>query len=225
MNIFLDESGNLTHSDGKYFIVGSYTVGDPKRVAKAFRKWQKSKFPRKLKDQSEVKFNDPHIDEELRFKTIKYLAKQDIRIFYTYLKRKNIPEEYRKEGKVVETGLLYTEIVSAPLDLSLPISEKEFRVFRDSRSLKGIKVPKFNEMITVHLLPQLPAKTLVSIQNLNSASSPLIQVADWVCGALLKYHEKKLQGTDLFNELKRNIIQGKELFSEYWTKRWNNHEE
>src|SRR3989338_5726063 len=101
MFIYLDESGNLTKSNGKYFLVASYTVGDPKRVAKAFRKWQKSKFPRKLKDQSEVKFNDPHIDEELRFKTIKYLAKQDIRIFYTYLKRKNIPEEYRKEGKVV----------------------------------------------------------------------------------------------------------------------------
>jgi len=86
MFIYLDESGNLTKSNGKYFIVTSYTIGDPRRIAKAFRKWQKNKFPRKLKYQSEVKFNDSHLTDDLREKTLKFLAKQDVRIFYTYLK-------------------------------------------------------------------------------------------------------------------------------------------
>ena len=62
MYVYLDESGTLTESDGKYFIVGSFTVGDPRRISKAFRKWQKSKFPRKLKGQAEVKFSNSSLD-------------------------------------------------------------------------------------------------------------------------------------------------------------------
>ena len=62
MHIYLDESGTLTESDSKYFIVGSFTVGDPRRISKAFRKWQKSKFPRKLKGQAEVKFSNSSLD-------------------------------------------------------------------------------------------------------------------------------------------------------------------
>lgn len=154
MYIYLDESGSLTKSSEKYFVVCSYTVGEPRRVAKAFRRWQKTKFPKKIKGQSEVKFNDPHIDDKLRVKTIKFLAKQDVRIFYTYLKKKNIPEEYHREDAV------------------------------------------------------------------DSSSSPNVQIADWVCGALAQYHEKKYLGEELYVELKRNIVQGKELFSDYWTKRW-----
>src|SRR6266852_6711144 len=120
--IYLDESGNLTKSNGNYFIVASYTVGNPDRVAKAFRKWQNKKFPRKLRDQSEVKFNDPHLTDALRFRTITFLSQQDVRIFYTFLKVTNIPERFRKQGMIYETGLLYTEIVAATLDLYLPVT-------------------------------------------------------------------------------------------------------
>ena len=93
MHIFLDESGTLTESDSKYFIVGSFTVGNPRRIAKAFRKWQKSKFPKKLRGESEVKFNNTSLDDTLRLKTIQFLARQDIRIFYTFLKKRNIPQD------------------------------------------------------------------------------------------------------------------------------------
>src|SRR5260221_12247087 len=119
MHIYLDETGNLIKGNGEYFILATFTVGDPQRIAKAFRKWQHSKFPRKLRDQSEIKFNDAHLTDEIRKKTIIYLAKQDIRIFYTYLKIKNIPKEYRKKGKVQESGLLYAEVVRATLELYL----------------------------------------------------------------------------------------------------------
>lgn len=51
MFIFLDESGTLTESDSKYFVVGSYSVGDPHKITKEFRKWQKVKFPKKLRRQ------------------------------------------------------------------------------------------------------------------------------------------------------------------------------
>lgn len=142
MYIYLDESGSLTGKNGRYFIVGSYTVGDPRRIGKAFRKWQSRKFPRRVKTQPEVKFNDSHLRDELRTKTLKFLAKQDVRIFYTYLKADNIPEQYKAKDRSIKTGLLYREIIGDTLELYLPIIESEFRVFRDQRILKGVILKK-----------------------------------------------------------------------------------
>jgi len=78
----------------------------------------------------------------------------------------------------------------------------------------------FNEHLTTQLLPQLPAKVVFQIQAMDSTSSPQIQVADWICGALARYHEGKTQGEKFYNILKNNIIQEKELFAGYWTKKW-----
>ena len=220
MFIYLDESGNLTKNNGKYFIVASFTVGDPRRIGKAFRRWQKSKLPRKLKSQPEIKFNDSHLTDDLREKTLKFLAKQDIRIFYTYLKITNIPNEFRDKEGATKTGLIYTYIVGDTLNLYLPIPETEFRIFRDQRILKGITLKMFNDHLRSQLLPQLPAKTILQIQAMDSTSSPQIQVADWVCGALARYHEGKPKGEEFFNILKNNIISGKELFSDYWINKW-----
>lgn len=220
MHVYLDESGSLNKGNGQYFVVCSYTVGNPQRIAKAFRKWQKRKFPRKLKYQSEIKFNDPHIDDKLRLKTVRFLTQQDIRIFYTFLQTTNIPENYRKGGKVHETGLLYTEIIGSTLESYLPINEREFRVFRDRRRLKGINKAQFNKMLQIRLLPQLPAKTILQIEDFDSSSSAKIQVADWACGSLARYHENKPLGSKLYQTLKNNIISSKELFENYWEKRW-----
>ena len=220
MFAYLDESGTLTKSDGKYFIVATYTVGDARKITKAFRKWQKTKFPKKLRRQAELKFNDSHIDDKLRLKTLQYFAKQDIRIFYTFLKKKNIPKEYYKKGKIAETGLLYGEIVKAALELYMPVTESQFTVVRDQRTLKGVTADTFNETLKVSLLPKLPAKVLFQVQAVDSTSNPLIQVADWVCGALARFHEGKLMGEELYSVLKGNIIAEKELFSERWTKTW-----
>ncbi len=220
MYIYLDESGSLTRKNGQFFIVASYTVGSPKRIANAFRKWQRSKFPRRIKVQPEVKFNDPHLEDNLRERTLRFLAKQDIRVFYTYLKVINIPEQYRGKEKSVKAGLLYTEIVGETLELYLPITEPEFRVFRDQRILKGVVLSEFNQHLTTRLLPQLPAKTTIQIQAVDSTTSPQIQVADWICGALARYYERKPSGDQLYSILKNNIVKEKELFSDYWTKKW-----
>jgi len=222
VNIYLDESGNFSNKDGSYFIVGSYTVGDPKRISKAFRKWQATKFPKRLKYLTEVKFNNPELTLGLKLETLEYLAKQDIRIFYTYLKVGNIPLEYQDGGGKFSTGILYTEIVEKTLELYLPTSDLEFRVFRDQRGLKGMTKLQFVQHLRASILPQLSTKSMLQIQAVASTSSPLIQVADWVCGALATYYEKKPGGDIMYTTLKGNIVGEKELFSDYWTKRWQN---
>lgn len=220
MFIYLDESGTLTESDSKYFIVGSFTVGDPRRISKAFRKWQKSKFPKRLKGQAEVKFTNTSLDDKLRLKTLQFLANQDIRLFYTFLRKRNIPKEYMKKGKVHDTGLLYVEIVASTLELYMPHTDLELRVIRDQRTLKGVNVGMLEEILTTRLLPKLPAKVLFRTQAVDSTSNVNVQIADWICGALARYYEGKKMGDELYGILKRNIIQEKELFSEKWTKLW-----
>lgn len=216
--IFLDETGNLTKTDGTYFIVATFSVGNPKRIVNAFRRWQRNKFPKKLRGQSEVKFNNTSLDDTLRRKTLQHLSEQDIRIFYAYLSTANIPDEYMNKARVHESGLLYLEIVEATLELYLPLTTTEFRVFRDKRTTKGMSAREFNNALRTALLPNLPAKTLCQVEDVDSTASVPVQVADWICGALGRYHENKEHGQEFYNILKPNIVQSKELFSKLWDK-------
>ena len=222
MYIFLDESGNFTEDKDKYFIVGGFITGNPRRTAKAFRRWQHTKFSnRKLRYRAEVKFSDTRLNEKLRLKTLEYFTKQDIRIFYTFLKNSNIPLEHRKKQQI-ESGFLYAEIIAQTLQLLSPTSDLEFRIFRDQRHLKKIPQAKFNKSLKLDLLPNLPAKALVQIETLNSASNPNIQIADWICGALFRYHNKGKNAKQYFSILKNSIIVSKELFENYWQTLYKN---
>lgn len=117
-----------------------------------------------------------------------------------------------------ETGLLYTEIVASTLELYLPIAEPEFIVIRDHRSLKSVTLGLFNETIKKRLLPQLLAKAIFQLKAVDSTTSTGVQIADWVCGALGRYYEKKKLGQEFYKALKNNIVQEKELFPNNWTR-------
>ena len=215
MYVFIDESGNFTGDKNRYFIVGGFISGNQRRTAKAFRKWQKTKFPKKLRYKNEVKFSDSGLDDELRLKTLSYFAKQDIRIFYTFLRGENIPQEYRKK-KGMETGLLYAEVVAKTLNLLFPTTDLEFRIFRDKRHLRRLTEKKFNEILKLDLLPKLSPKTLVQIEAVDSAGSPNIQIADWICGAVFRYYNKRRNGDRFYATIKNSIVAPDELFKDYW---------
>lgn len=219
MNVYLDETGQLSKSkDGEYFLVGSFTTGDPRRTQKRFISWRQEKFPRQLKFLSEVKFSNSLIDDKLRLKTLKEISKLDVRIKYSFIQRKNIPLDFRYKDKL-KTGHLYTEIVSQTLQAYLPISDPDFRVFCDQRNLKGLKKEDFKSIITANILPQLPPKTIVQIERLDSTENANIQIADWICGALGRYHNKRDLGQECFDILKNNLLgEGIELFKDYWQK-------
>jgi hypothetical protein len=211
--IYIDESGQFSKSkDGEYFVVGSFTVGEPRRTEKKFRSWQREKFPKRLRNQSEIKFSDINIDDNLRLKTLKNIAKMDVRIRYSFLKRKNIPSDFRKDEKI-KSGLLYTHIIGATLESYLPISDCELRAFCDQRHLKGMKKSEFKETLRAQLLPQVPNGAAVEVEMLDSTTNANIQIADWITGALAHYLEGKPNGNKYYEILKNNIIEkGMELF-------------
>lgn len=222
-SIFLDESGQFTKNNlEKYFVIASFTVGEPRRTAKRFKAWCRTKFPRKMQNRPEIKYSDSGISDSLRVKTVQYISKLDVRIRYSYIKRENISEEFRKKSSI-ESGLLYTHIVGETLEMYLPAADLLFHVFCDQRRLKGISKTKFIETIKIHLLPNLSKGAQVKIQMVDSKQYPNIQIADWIVGALATYLNNKLQGKELFEILRNNIIgEGKEMFRDYWFNKFSN---
>lgn len=221
-HIFLDESGQFTkHDNEQYFVVGSFMTGDCRRTEKRFKSWHSSKFPKKFRNQPEIKFSEVKISDELRLKTLKMISNLDVRINYTFLKRENIPEEYHKNGKL-NTGILYTQVVGKTLELYTPTSDPEFRVFCDQRHLKGIKRSEFKELISARLLPLLPKGAIIQIEMIDSTTDANIQIADWISGSLARYHEKKELGSECFDILGNNIISCDELFKEHWETKFKN---
>lgn len=214
MYIFLDESGNFTkHNHEEYFVIGSFTVGDPRRTAKDFRAFFRKHFPRKMKNQDEIKWSATGISDKLRLKTLRYISKLDVRIRYIYLLKTNIPAEYRKEDKFKD-GLLYTNVVGELLEMYLPTVDEDFRLFCDQRRLSGMTKSHFKEILKARILPDLNKNTIVQIETVDSKHNVNIQIADWIAGALARYLEKGKIGEECFWALKGNIIgEGKELFN------------
>ena len=213
MYIFLDESGQFTKNDHeKYFVIGSFTVGGPRRTAKAFRGWYRDRFPKKMRRQSEIKWSATGISDALRLRTLKFISKLDVRIRYIYLLRHNIPSEFRKKDKVKD-GLLYTNIVGETLEMYLPSVDSDFRVFCDKRKLSGMTAAEFKRAIRARMLPNLPKGVVFQIETVDSTNDVNVQIADWRAGALARYLESGKLGKECYAILKDNILgEGREIF-------------
>ena len=211
--IFLDESGQFTkHNNEEYFVVASFTVSEPRRTEKKFKGWCKTRFPKRMRGQNEIKWSTAGLTQDLRLKTLRYIAHLDVRIRFVYLLRNNIPETFTKKDKL-ESGLLYTHVIGEMLNMYLPIEERELRVFCDRRHLKGMKETDFNKILMAQLLPNLPKNSIIQIGMKDSTADANIQIADWIAGALSWYLEAKPSGEEYFTIFKNNILgEGKELF-------------
>lgn len=214
MYIYLDESGNFTkHDHEEYFVVGSFTVGNQRRTDKEFRKWFRTKYPRRMRNQTEIKWSATGISNDLRLRTLKQIAKLDVRIRYGFLLRRNIPSSYRNKKNKIDSGTLYTNIVAEVLEQYLPTDEKEIHIFCDRRSLKGMTKQQFESQITAKLLPFCGPNTLIQVEMIDSTSNANMQIADWISGALARYLEKGKFGEEYFKILNNNFLsEGKEFF-------------
>ncbi len=128
------------------------------------------------------------------------------------MKRQNIPEYYWKKRKL-QSSILYTEVIGELLETYLPPNDKELRIFCDQRKLLGVTKKEFQDIISAKILSKSQAKSICTVDMVDSQKEPNIQIADWITGSIARYLEDKALGTELFEILKNNIIgDGKELF-------------
>lgn len=215
MYIFLDESGQFTkHDHDEYFVIGSFTVGNQRRTDKEFRKWFRTKFPKKIRRQSEVKWSSTGISNDLRLRTLKHIAKLDVRIRCGFLLRNNIPSSYRNKKNKIDSGVLYTNVVSKVLEQYLSTNEKEIHIFCDQRSLKGMTKQQFESAIIAKLLSYCSPNSIIQVEMIDSTSNANIQIADWISGAMARYLEKGRLGEECYKNLKNNFLDaGIEFFA------------
>lgn len=204
--VFIDESGPFIRCGGQsYFVVASFTVDNPRRTAKAFRTWQAAKFPKKKRFQSENKFSDSGITDNLRLRTIRFISSLDVQIHYGFFHCENISADYLFRGKVRE-GHVYTQIVGEILESYFPISGSEFFVFCDERTLKGMRQDEFRRQLVARLLVVAQIGSKITVQQVDSATDPNIQIADWIVGALAAFLNGKHMGKEYRDALQHNII-------------------
>lgn len=217
--IFLDESGDFSKKgDNQYFVVASFMVDNPKRTYNDFRVWTRSKMPRVMRNQSEVKFSNKDIDEVIRKKTLKMISSFGVKISYSYLLKSNIPDEFKYKGDLLD-GDLYSHIVKKTIEGYFPIKERELRIFCDDRSLKGLTKLEFTEGLQKHFESLMPESSIVRVYMVISQDNPNIQIADWIVGALAWYHNGNPLGLECFKILKNCLMkEGKELFKDHWLK-------
>jgi hypothetical protein len=215
--IFLDESGQFAKDgDNEYFVIASFTVADPRASYNGFRSWMRSKMPRVIRYQPEVKFADAKIGDALRIKTLEAIVSLGVRIRYSYIHKSNIPEEFRHKG-ALKDGHLYTHIVAETIKDYLPTNDRELRIYCDERHLKGISRREFKQNLEGHLLPLMPAGSLVQVDMVVSHDNPNVQIADWIAGALSWYHNGRPLGEACRLTLRNSLLgDGKELFKDQW---------
>ncbi len=216
-HIFLDESGQFYKNEHElFFVIGSFITTNPKQLSKRFRGWQHSKFPKKLRYQSEVKFADRGLTPQLKLKTIEYIASLDVRIRYSFLKTGNIPVEYRKDGRIM-TGQLYTHVVGETLATYFPHYDTTFSIVCDHRHIQGFKKSKYLSLLRSRLIPLMQAGFYLNIEMVDSTSNANVQIADWISSSLAAYLNKKSMGEQYFTILKNNVLgKGIEFFADQW---------
>ncbi len=219
--IFLDESGQFNHGGNEnYFVVGAFTVNNPKRTSKLFRSWHRSRFPLKLKYRSEIKFSNT-ISNELRIKTLGFICGLGVHIHFAYLRKDNIPDEYRYKNDI-RSGHLYTHIIKEVISMFLPSTSREFRVFCDKRHLYNMRQDEFVKILKDSITSFTPKNSIIQIEMVDSTHDANIQIADWISGALAYYLEKKDLGEEFYSILKKNFLgEGKELFKDHWENKYN----
>ena len=202
--------------DNEYFVIASFTVAYPRASWKGFLSWKRLNFPRVIRDQTEVKFSNSAIDDELRIRTLEAIVGFNVRIRYVYLNKKNIPDKFRYKLSLRE-GHLYAHIVAELLEMYLPITDGELRAYCDERHLKGLGRREFQNTLQAHLIPFLSPGGLVQVDMAASHDNPNIQIADWIAGALSRHHNGRHLGERSYNTLRNSILgEGKELFKDTW---------
>ena len=120
---------------------------------------------------------------------------------------------------LLQSGILYTEVIGELLEMYLPTNDRELRIFCDQRKLLGVSKKQFQDIISAKMLSKLPAKSICTVDMLDSLKEPNIQIADWITGSIARHLENKVLGDKLYEILKNNILEdGKELFNNDWEK-------
>lgn len=179
---FLDESPALSDSV-LFFCVNIISTSDRtnKQLQKIIKKARKRIVKKKIRSLSEIKFHDS--EEKIRLYVLREIAKQDVKIIAIAVDKEgrkvnDTPQNY---GAVV--GIAIAEFLSFYPALNITLDKK---FTKDEQVAEFLRVAQN----TVQLLSPLNTSVVFN-PPVDSKSESLIQLADFVAGALqTKYNQR-----------------------------------
>ncbi len=191
--IIIDESGDLGFSNkgSKYFIISAIVVNDDKTYNKLNRipkKVRQRKMKKSLKKSSELKFSNSSL--LIREQFLERAAKLPIKIYVVVVKKETVPEDLK-----INIFVLYNYLFKLLLEKifkSIPKKSK-IKICLD-KFMSSKQRAFFENYIRTTFFDFFQTLSDIVIVHELSYNKPVLQVADFVCGAFgYKYNTLDLK--------------------------------
>lgn len=196
MHIYIDESGQLSfNSKEHFFVVAGFSTYNQKEIQKKMKIWFQTKFPKKIRMQSEIKWTD-RIDDDLRIKTLMFMKKLDITIIFKFITKEILIKQYSTHRRF-DPSKIYIDLLLEVL-LNCNLNNNNFIYIRcDRRPMKNVTSQEFTEIIRKDLYEIVKLSTIIDVEMIDSTTSMGIQIADWIAGSIIRYLEKGYQWKEI----------------------------
>jgi len=186
---YVDESGRLADSHTRYVALVAVVAFHPREIRKVIRRASRSGKPVRLKRQGGREVKWWNASEKVRCRLLHHLAQKEVQIFWLVVDKEgegipDTPENY---------GLMFCELIEECLKYH-PVLEVQLDMhFTTCRQRE-----EFDQFVM--------ARTSVEPSHIDSQQEAVIQVADFVSGAVREYFEGKSQFLEI---IQPKVVSGK----------------
>jgi hypothetical protein len=211
MDIYIDESGDigLGTRSSDYFVIAAVVVRDPLCVRRCFSRVRKSRLKKRFREVPEFKFNNT--SGTLKRRILECLARCDLDIVYSVLRKKELYPELRDKPYIVYNYLMGSLIAHM---VSYYGAQGEVNIIVD-KSMSGIQRDAFDQYIVYKIFEKNPPEELrntpLKVRHLDSRSEPCIQAADFVAGAIHRLY--RTGDNSCYRLVEKNIVRRFDYFN------------
>jgi len=210
MDIYIDESGDigLGTRSSDYFVIAAVVVRDPLCVRRCFSRVRRSRLKKKLRDLPEFKFSNT--SGTLKRRILECLARCDLDIVYSVLRKKELYPELRDKPYIVYNYLMGSLIAHM---VSYYGAQGEVNIIVD-KSMSGIQRDAFDQYVVYKIIEKNPLEgwrnISLEVRHCDSRGEPCIQAADFVAGAVHRLY--RTGDNSCYRLIERNIIRRFDYF-------------
>ena len=184
LNVYIDESGNLGTSDN-YFVIAC-VISENEKPVRNFMKKAELKVKRtftKFGNAKEIKASDayPPIKEYYYRK----ISEKDFQVFYIVADKNCIYSYLNKDKNNLYSYLLHFLIVQIVKAKKC----NKINLIMDNHTVRTESKNSFADYINIKLNFELGIDCNVSVKYVDSCTSYMVQVADFIANALFAFHE------------------------------------
>ena len=207
--LYIDESGDLgfTEKSTRYYVIAAIETNNPDQFSRMFKKVRRG-MGKKKRDIKEFKFSKTN--PRTKLKILERIAELDILFSAVVLRKATVFQHLREKKQILHNYLIGYIVELVPF-----VGSRDFEIVIDKFLPKRMDRTSFDRYLREHVdfecwkLGLIPPRSL-NIEHKSSHSSPGLQVADFVAGAIFAKYERDDDSFYRVIEPKKRIL--KEVF-------------